>query len=223
MPIPPPRFTPRVIGVLLVTCLSAMVGCAPEGRADALPPAAASGATSVPATPVAAPRTSLEAGEVAPSSDEAVDQALRPSAAFGARMRAAVDSLSPRVGIPMRVPAIVQGAPDDDSLYVTVVSAEAGAYDLVIGDANCRGGNYCRVGSATGRRVTADMPVVRGRRVAIPRIGDATYIASVCGANCSDAILAWERGGVRYTIGLKAGELEDLRLMAASIPSRPRQ
>jgi hypothetical protein len=37
-----------------------------------------------------------------------------------------------------------------------------------------------------------------------------------CGANCSDATLTWQSGNVRYTVGIKAGEVTSLTKMANS-------
>lgn len=144
--------------------------------------------------------------------------ARRESAALRVRLLRVADSVAARSGIPFLAPLYLVGIPDDDSTFVTVRLASAAGYDIVFGSREgCSGANACRTGRVTGRPVARGTRLPAGEHVTVPNVGPAVFQPSVCGADCSDAVLTWDRGAVRYAVGLHAGEREDVRMMARSV------
>ena len=50
----------------------------------------------------------------------------------------------------------------------------------------------------------------RGRHVRLRGGALALYYSYTCGASCGDSVLVFQREGVVYTVGVKAGSLGDV-------------
>ena len=107
-------------------------------------------------------------------------------------------------------------------------------YDLVLGyTPDCTGGNACRLGSVRGmpkpvqsieefysftkdpalkRRGSTEMMGI----VSLSKGIQGWFIPSTCGANCSDALVVWDDGRYRYSVGIKVGDKASLVQMANS-------
>ena len=107
-------------------------------------------------------------------------------------------------------------------------------YDLVLGyTPDCTGGNACRLGSVKGipKPVQSiEESYSSTKNPALKRPGSQEmmgpvslskgiqgwFIPSTCGANCSDALVVWDDGGYRYSVGIKVGDKASLVRMANS-------
>ena len=111
-------------------------------------------------------------------------------------------------------------------------------YDLVLGyTPDCTGGNACRLGSVKGipKPVQSiEESYSSTKNPALKRPGSQEtmgpvslsqgiqgwFIPSVCGANCIDALVVWDNGGYRYSVGIKVGDKASLVQMANSAIDR---
>jgi hypothetical protein len=109
-----------------------------------------------------------------------------------------------------------------------VVTAEPGEYEVSLDfGPECRGAGACHYGSLAGKRVDAAMPV--GTRSYPFDAGQAQpvtlayglqgyFVPSVCGANCSDALVFWIYNGYQHMLGLKAGaQVDVVKMVNAAI------
>jgi hypothetical protein len=107
-------------------------------------------------------------------------------------------------------------------------------YDLVLGyTPDCTGGNACRLGSVRGipKPVqsieefysSTKSPALKrpgsqeiSGPVSLSKGIQGWFIPSTCGANCSDALVVWDDGSYRYSVGIKVGDKASLVQMANS-------
>ncbi len=101
-----------------------------------------------------------------------------------------------------------------------VITAEPGEYEISLDyGADCQGAGACHYGSLTGKTVDSSVPVGtrnyffeqdRAQQVTLAQGIQGYFIESVCGANCSDALLFWIYDGYQYMLGIKAGPQADV-------------
>jgi hypothetical protein len=125
--------------------------------------------------------------------------------------------------------AIPSSLPDDfgvDRFFCTIISLDPNEYEVIIGwNAECGGGNACRIGSfygkrSEGSRITGSKNYHferrRARRVRLREGITGYFVGGTCGANCSDSKLFWKQGSYEYMVGLKLGEMTDVVTLANS-------
>jgi hypothetical protein len=110
-------------------------------------------------------------------------------------------------------------------------------YQITLGySPTCNGGNACQFGTVSAQRLTKGTPPIdeqyaimkpnsgfKGRRspelmasVALSQGIKGYFIPWICGANCNDAKVVWDRQGYRYIMGIKVGDKAELVAMANS-------
>ena len=146
-----------------------------------------------------------------------------------------VSKLKARTRVPLKLPT--QMPQEEYPLYVTVNTATSDQYELTIGtDTDCSGGNYCRYGTISGRKITPSTPSVEDEyaflndpsyqpsvrskekmgKVTLANGVEGYFIPYVCGASCDDSKVIWEQNGYRYLIGVKSGDKKTVVDMANS-------
>jgi hypothetical protein len=132
----------------------------------------------------------------------------------------AITELRNKTTVPIRFPTRFPGA-DTDSLYMTVVSADADGYEIVLGvDPGCEGGNACRYGTLIG----TTLPYRRIEGLKDKHATPLTLSGGVkgyfynakCTVFCTDSYVAWSDGRFHYVVGLKAGKRAGVVDMANS-------
>jgi hypothetical protein len=147
-----------------------------------------------------------------------------------------LNQLVTQTEVPILLPNFVPK--EDYPLYATVTVATPGEYEVIIGDRlNCSGGNYCRYGTVTGKKLSSSTqsieyeyafmkdtrykPTERSSelmgQVRLNNSINAYFIPYVCGANCDDAKVVWESNGYRYSVGIKKSNKKTTVEMANSI------
>ncbi len=102
-------------------------------------------------------------------------------------------------------------------VYAIIERSDKPGYSVVLGyTPDCTGGNACRVGTVGGQPVSSGAADLTGTTVKLTNGVTGYFVASTCGANCSDATLTWKQGQGVYTVGIKAGKLPELTQMANS-------
>jgi hypothetical protein len=125
-------------------------------------------------------------------------------------------------GIPVMLPVefqpVQEGMP---AIYPYIYTAIDGEYEMSLDyGADCQGTGYCHMGSLAARRIGATGPAAG---TIMPFFGaqidgmtqlegniPAYFVASQCGANCSDAKLFWIYNGFEYSVGGEAASMEQL-------------
>ena len=119
--------------------------------------------------------------------------------------------------IPPRVPArfgdIGQGQGD---VYAATETVRSDAYSIILGTSpDCNGGNYCRLGTIAAEKITSATPRLQGGKpIALQNGVAGLFFEYECGANCPDNTIVWEQAEVRYTVGIKAGNRDQLARLA---------
>lgn len=143
--------------------------------------------------------------------------------------------LKAKTRVPLKLPTRIPQ--EDYPLYITVNTATSEQYELTIGtDKDCSGGNYCRYGTISGRKISPSTPSVEEEyaflndptyqpsvrstkkmgKVALANGIQGYFIPYVCGANCDDSKVIWEQNGYRYLVGIKSGDKKTVVDMANS-------
>lgn len=146
-----------------------------------------------------------------------------------------ISKLKAKTRVPLKLPT--QIPQEEYPLYITVNTATSDQYELTIGtDSDCSGGNYCRYGTISGRKITPSTPSVEEEyaflndptyqpsvrskekmgKIALANGTEGYFIPYVCGASCDDSKVIWEQGGYRYLVGIKAGDKKSVVEMANS-------
>ena len=102
-------------------------------------------------------------------------------------------------------------------VYAIIERSDKPGYSIVLGyTSDCEGGNACRIGTVGGQPESSGAADLKGTKVTLNNKLIGYFVASTCGANCSDATLTWKQGQGVYTVGIKAGKLPELTQMANS-------
>lgn len=135
--------------------------------------------------------------------------------------------LKKKTGLKLAIPkTLPKTYADEEEFYCTVTKLKPDEYEVMVGyTSDCNGGNACRLGSFYGkqtgqRRITGTDNYPFERKQAKPvqlRQGIKGYfVDATCGANCSDAKIFWTVKGWEYMVGLKAGNLSQVKHFANS-------
>jgi hypothetical protein len=127
-------------------------------------------------------------------------------------------------GVPPMMPPefVVQtGLPE---VVAYLLTTDEGEYELSLDyGADCQGAGACHYGSMAGMKVDSDVPVgtssfpflLEEAQVVELAYGITGYfVEAVCGANCDDARMWWIYEGYEYMLGIKAGSVEDVAVLA---------
>ena len=124
--------------------------------------------------------------------------------------------LTAKTKIPIRLPRDIPSA-GDSPVYVFLKTAILDRYSIELAFApDCYGATACRFGELSGEKKTSQSIALSSQKVTLTKGITGYFTPSVCGANCSDAILIWEQDGARYTVSLKAGKIDNLKRVANS-------
>lgn len=143
-----------------------------------------------------------------------------------------------RAQVPLRLPTYIPSRGQRQSseslpVYASIESVESGSYAVVLGySKDCDGSNACRLGTVTGQvqptksaqdDYTESDYLYLDRRseepVAQVTLADGitgTFLPWRCATNCTDAQIAWDESGYRYSVGIKLGDCASLVRMANS-------
>ncbi len=127
------------------------------------------------------------------------------------------------VTIPVLLPTYLPRQNPAGGLHLSATLDDRGprSYLINIGfDPACHGATACRFGTVTGGP-ESDTPTAfddpRKHQVRLRNGTQALYYPYACGASCGDSTLVFQTAGVTYTVGLKAGSLNDVLAMVNSV------
>ena len=142
---------------------------------------------------------------------------LSQSSADGAIFERALQVLRQKTRVPLKLPTYLAAEEETYPLNAIIEFAAPKRYELQLAfTPDCTGGNACRYGLVSGQAVGRKAKRMRGKAVKLARGITGYFIDAECGANCSDSTLSWQEGGYRYTVGIKAANVETLRKVANS-------
>jgi hypothetical protein len=137
-------------------------------------------------------------------------------------------------GVPPMLPPAFPVGEGLPAVYPHIYFAVDGQYELSLDyGEDCEGAGACRYGGLAARRIgaggdasTTIMPFFDTEISGMPLLEKGIpgyYVASVCGANCSDAQVFWIYNDVEYMVGLKGASQDDVvalanAMIANSIP-----
>ena len=117
----------------------------------------------------------------------------------------------------MRLPTYLATELETNPLYAIVETATPEHYELQVAfTRDCSGGNACHYGTVSGQVVKQAVSRKKGKAVSLAKGVTGYFVDAKCGANCPDSILVWMEDGYRYTIGIKAADMETLIKVANS-------
>jgi|GEM_PF-1034895 len=118
--------------------------------------------------------------------------------------------------IPLLLPGYLPTS-DKDKVYVSVQKVTVSLYDIEITLApDCNYAGACHAASVHAEQVAANTATPEGEVVYLSKEMVGYYQPFGCGASCSDSAMVWQQGNVRYTVTIKAGNLEQMLRMANS-------
>jgi hypothetical protein len=119
-----------------------------------------------------------------------------------------------RSNVPLILP---RWLPPLSPMYASLGMLKRGHYSVDLGYVpDCGGATACRIGSVEGERITRATAPLLGRAVLLARYITGHFVKYACRASCRDSTMAWNERGYRYTFGIKAGSLGQLRRIANS-------
>jgi hypothetical protein len=122
------------------------------------------------------------------------------------------------VRIPILLPMYLKRFADTPPLDSTIVDSSNGGYFLSIDPRGCESAHACHIFTVTGYPL-ASSPIAAGRILTILANGTrAFYTHFICGSSCGDSTLVWDTPtGYRYSVGIKAGNENELVRLANSM------
>lgn len=130
--------------------------------------------------------------------------------------------LRQRTRVPLKLPSYIAAESETNPLYAIITTATSGRYELDLAfTQNCGGANVCHYGIVSGT-IAPGSKRPRGKPVKLVRGITGYFIDAKCDRVCNDSTLTWQQGGHRYTVGIKAADLDTLRKVANSAIDNPR-
>jgi hypothetical protein len=134
------------------------------------------------------------------------------------------------------VPIVLPTRNIPSAVYGSITSASQNEYEVMLGvridNRDCPGGNYCRSGMMTGKKITPKDGTLSevskfsiGINIGSPNSAifvklsgglPGVYLPYTCGAFCGDGTVVWDQNGYRYSIGRKGSKLKLVVDMANS-------
>lgn len=128
-----------------------------------------------------------------------------------------ISQIQQKSRVPLRLPTYLATEEETNPLYAIVETTTPTRYELQLAfTPDCTGGNACRYGVVSGQAVKSKAKRPRGKTVKLVQGITGYFIDATCGANCSDSTLTWNQNGYRYTVGIKAGNVQTLTKVANS-------
>jgi|SRR5579872_4620748 len=121
--------------------------------------------------------------------------------------------------VPILLPAHVPRRWLPGPVYAVIMYDKASSYSIQIsGLKDCRA-DACDLGSVSGALLFKASPRLSGKPVRLRNGTIAFFHPFTCGAPCGESWIAWDIGGARYTVGIKAGDLQETLELANSLRS----
>lgn len=125
--------------------------------------------------------------------------------------------LQQKTRVPLRLPTYFATEEETNPLYAIVELATAERYELQVAfTKTCTGGNVCHYGIVSGQVTKQAAGREKGKPVALVNGITGYFVDAKCGANCPDSTLIWKQDEYRYTVGIKAADIETLTKVANS-------
>ena len=125
--------------------------------------------------------------------------------------------LQQKTDVPLRLPTYLATEAETNPLYAIVEKATPEHYEVQVAfTRDCSGGNACHYGTLSGQAVKRVVSRKKGKPVSLVKGITGYFVDAKCGANCSDSVLVWMEHDFRYTIGIKAADMETLIRVANS-------
>jgi hypothetical protein len=132
-----------------------------------------------------------------------------------------LSELQQKTRVPLRLPTYLAGEEETNPLYAILEKATGEHYELQIAfTKNCTGGNVCHYGIISGQTAKRAVEREKGKPVSLVKGIVGYFVDAKCGANCTDSTLVWKEGSYRYTVGIKAADIETLTKVANSAIER---
>jgi hypothetical protein len=120
--------------------------------------------------------------------------------------------------IPVLLPKEIPIPQGGSQLYATVDMVTPQKYIVLLEEIpNCNRVIACRYGAVVGEAVTSKTPLMVGKAIFLRKGVTAYFTASICAANCSDAVIMWRQKGIQYSVGVRAFPQDALIKMANSL------
>lgn len=127
-----------------------------------------------------------------------------------------LSDLENKTGLPVLLPSWLPEEKETSPVFAIPTEVSASGYQVLLAfSADCNGGNACRWGELSGQMGPLTAPE-GGESITLAQGIKGYFVPATCGANCSDAVVMWEHSGGNYSVGLKAGDKEELIEMANS-------
>jgi len=127
-----------------------------------------------------------------------------------------LSELENQTQLPVLLPSWLPDEKETAPVYAMATEVSGSEYRVLLGfTPDCNGGTACRWGEVSGQTGTLTPPE-GGESINLAQGIKGYFVPATCGANCSDAVVMWEQSGGHYSVGLKAGEKEELIEMANS-------
>lgn len=147
-----------------------------------------------------------------------------PSGDAAAIFEKAAPELRQKTRVPFRYPTYFATEAETNPLYAIIERATPNGYELEVAfTPDCGGGNACRFGMVAGEKIASGAKRLRGKTVKLSHGVEGYFVDAKCGANCTDSTLTWEQDGYRYTVGIKAANVETLTKVANSAIENSRE
>jgi hypothetical protein len=116
--------------------------------------------------------------------------------------------------VPVLLPSYV---PSSARIYAGIIVSSRSAYEIDIAYIpNCHESTACHDGFVRGEAPSKTTTKLAGQKIALGHNLIGYFVDYKCGASCGDSTMAWNETGYRYTFGLHAGSLKQLKRMANS-------
>jgi hypothetical protein len=201
-----------LLNFLLVGSCSVLLGCG-ESPSNALPDRVSNDTSTAKSQPAPTSGTNEQRGSPVekkqgqPETNSIFDPIL--------------SELQQKTRVPLRLPTYLATEEEENPLYAIVETATTDHYELQLAfTKTCTGGNVCHYGIVSGQAAKPSERREKGRSLPLVQGITGYFVDAKCGANCPDSTLTWEQDGYRYSVGIKAADMETLTKVANSAISR---
>ena len=132
-------------------------------------------------------------------------------------LKSAIADLKQKTSVPLRIPTYIAASGKVKFFANAESESTADSFQLYFDyEEGCGGSTACNQGMIAGEKLTAESEPNTGIALKLAKNIIGYYVDFDCGASCGDSTITWDENGYRYTAGLKAGYLTDVRKMANS-------
>jgi hypothetical protein len=124
--------------------------------------------------------------------------------------------LQQKTRVPIKLSSYIAAEEETNPLYAIITKATSNGYELELAfTTDCGGANVCHYGIVSGT-IALGSKRPRGKPVKLVRGITGYFIDAKCDWTCTDSTLTWQQAGHRYTVGIKAADVDTLRKVANS-------